>query len=47
MSESDVISKYDRLFSKILRVWRKMSEYEGKEIGLSKQVYSFIRDLST
>ena len=27
------------------RVWRKMSEYEGKKIGLSKRVYSFNRYL--
>ena len=32
-------------FQDFKRVWRKMSEYEGKKIQLSKRVYSFIRDL--
>ena len=42
----NLINEYERFFFKNFnRVWGKMSEYEGKRIGLSKRVYSFNRHL--
>ena len=45
-SKNDLINEYEVFFFKNSnRVWRKMSEYEGKKIGLSKRAYSFNRYL--
>ena len=46
LNEYDLINEYERFFSQNCnRVRGKMSEYEGKRIGLSKRVYSFNRYL--